>query len=69
MIRKILKHQVHVDEIEQSLWGQLLKKCGFGMLNEGDCEKILKWWENKYNCFTYIIKDIRRKCIKNATMF
>jgi hypothetical protein len=42
MIRKIVKHQVHVDEIEESLWEQLSKKCGFGMLNEGYCEKILK---------------------------
>jgi len=41
MIRKII-HQVHVDEIEESLWEQLSKKCGFGMLNEGYCEKILK---------------------------
>ncbi len=38
------------------------------MLNEGDCEKIFKWWENKYNYFTYILKDMKRKCI-NATMF
>jgi hypothetical protein len=43
MIRKIVKHQVHVDEIKESLWGQLHRKCGFGMLNEGNCEKILKW--------------------------
>jgi hypothetical protein len=68
MIRKIVKHQVHVDEIKESLWGQLPRKCGFGMLNEGDCEKILKWWENKCNCFTYILKDMKMKCI-NATMF
>jgi hypothetical protein len=62
MIRKLLKHQVYVDEIKESLKGQLLRKCGFGMLNEGDCEKILKCWENKYNFFTYILKDMKMKC-------
>jgi hypothetical protein len=60
MIRKALEHHVHVDETKENMWGGLLRKRRFDMISEGDCHKVLKWWETN-TIVSLIQKDVKQK--------
>ncbi len=59
-LRKVIVRRVHVDEINENIWGGLPQKQHCDLLNEKDHGLILKWW-SVATTISPIAKDVKRR--------
>jgi hypothetical protein len=65
-LRKVRTRNVHVDEINENIWGGLPRKWHYHVIDEKDHELIMIWWDTA-TTISPNRKDIKRKQIFSKT--
>lgn len=65
-LRKALIRKVHVDETNENVWVGLPRKWHCDVIDEKDCELIMRWWDNA-TTISQNKKDIKRRRISMKT--